>query len=126
MPLLIALSFLLTSELSIQTGKVEEFLALVHGRLEVSRDFSGNQSFEIVVNQEKPGKVLFIERRESEQHFQKYYQSRLEQGDFETLREYFSATRRKKHEFAQQLTCIGSLPIWDIDTQCQRQPVANQ
>jgi hypothetical protein len=36
------------------------------------------------------------------------------------------ATRRKKHEFVQQLTCIGSLPIWGIDIQCQKQPVANR
>lgn len=92
MSLLIALSLLVTSELSIQTGKVEEFLALVHDGLEVSLSFSGNQRFDIFVDQEDPGKVLFIEQWESEQHFQKYYQWRLEQGDFETLREYFSAT----------------------------------
>ncbi|PCI75550.1 MAG: hypothetical protein COB20_12560 [SAR86 cluster bacterium] len=91
MHLLVALSLLVTSELSIQEGKVEEFLALVHDGLEVSRSFSGNQSFNIFLDQEKPGKVLFIEQWESEQHFQKYYQWRLEQRDFETLGEYFNA-----------------------------------
>lgn len=91
MSLLVALSLLVTSELSIQDGKVEEFLALVHSGLEISRSFSGNQSFDIFLDQEKPEKVLFIEQWESEQHFQKYYKWRLEQGDFETLGEYFSA-----------------------------------
>lgn len=91
MPLLAALSLLVVSELSVQTGKVDEFLALVHDGLEVSRSFSGNQGFEIYVETENPGKVLFIEQWESEQHFQTYYQWRTDQGDFETLREYFSA-----------------------------------
>lgn len=91
MPLLIALSLLVTSELSIQTEKVEEFLALVQDGLEVSRNFSGNESFDILVDQENPGKILFIEQWESEQHFQEYYQWRAAQGDFEILGEYFSA-----------------------------------
>ncbi|MDA0279150.1 MAG: antibiotic biosynthesis monooxygenase [Proteobacteria bacterium] len=91
MPLLLARSLLVTSELSIQEGKVEDFLALVHDRLEVSRNFAGNQCFDIFLDQENPGKVLFIDQWESEQHFQTYYQWRLGQGDFETLGEYFSA-----------------------------------
>ena len=91
MPLLIALSLLVTSELSIQIGKVEELLLIAHDGLEVSRNFSGNQSFEIFLDQKEPGKVLFIEQWESEQHFQKYYQWRLARGDFEILGEYFSA-----------------------------------
>ena len=91
MPLLIALSLLVTSELSIREGKTEEFLAVVHEGLEVSRSFPGNQGFDIFVDQEEPRKVFFIERWESEQHFQKYYQWRAARGDFETLGEYFSA-----------------------------------
>ena len=91
MPLLIALSLLVTSELSIREGKVEEFLAIVHAGLEVSRGFSGNQSFDIFLDQEEPGKVFFIERWESEPHFQKYYQWRAARGDFKILGEYFSA-----------------------------------
>ena len=100
MPLLVALSLLVTSELSIQIGKVEEFLAIVHDGLEVSRSFSGNRSFELYLDQEKPGKVLFVEQWESEQHFQKYYQWRVERGGFETLGEYFSAppVMRSYHE----------------------------
>jgi quinol monooxygenase YgiN len=91
MPLVIALSLLVTSELFIHRGQVEEFLALVRDGLEVSRNFSGNESFDILVDQENPRKVLFIEQWESEQHFQEYYMWRTEQGDFEILGEYFSA-----------------------------------
>jgi quinol monooxygenase YgiN len=62
MPLFIALSLLVTSELSIIDGKVQEFLTVVQDGLEVCRSFSGNQSFNIFVDQENPGKVLFIEQ----------------------------------------------------------------
>jgi len=91
MPLLIALCLLITSELSIQTEKVEAFLLIVYDVLEVSRSFSGNQSLDIFLDLKESEKVLFIEQWESGQHFQKYYQLRLELGDFEILGEYFSA-----------------------------------
>jgi|TARA_B110000914_G_scaffold144736_1_gene126676 quinol monooxygenase YgiN len=74
MPILIALSLLITSELSIQTEKVEGFLAVIHGGLEISRNFSGNKSFDVFVDQEKPREVLFIEKWESERRFQEYYE----------------------------------------------------
>jgi quinol monooxygenase YgiN len=85
MSLMFALSLIVTSELSIQNGKVEEFLSIVTAGLEVSRNFSGNQSFDIYVEKDSPEKVLFIERWESEVHFQKHYQWRLKQGDFQLL-----------------------------------------
>lgn len=106
MSLLIALSLLVTSELSIQAGKVEEFLAIVYNDLEVSRNYSGNQSFDIFLSQENPEKVLFVEKWESEQHFRRYYQWRLEQGDFELLREYFSALPQMR--FYSELDGSGS------------------
>ena len=91
MPLFIALSLLVTSELSIIDGKCQEFLTLVQDGLEVSRSFAGNERFDIFLDQENPGKVLFIKQWEPEQHFQTYYQWRLGQGGFEALGEYFSA-----------------------------------
>jgi len=91
MSLLFVLSLVVTSELSIHQEKVEEFLALVNAGLETSRSFSGNLGFDIYLQKERPGKLLFIERWDSEQHFQEYYQWRLEQGDFETLGTYFNA-----------------------------------
>lgn len=91
MSLMFALSLIVTSELSIQSGKIEEFLSIVNAGLEESRSFSGNQSFDIYVEKEATGNVLFIERWESTEHFQKYYQWRLEQGDFQLLRSYFSS-----------------------------------
>ena len=36
------------------------------------------------------------------------------------------STRRKKHEFVQQLTRVGPLPIGVIDIQCQRQREASR
>jgi hypothetical protein len=66
MPLLITLSPLVTLELSIQTGKVEEFLAIVHDGFEVSRNYSENQRCNTYLDQEKPGKLLFIGQRKSE------------------------------------------------------------
>lgn len=91
MSLMFALSLIVTSELSIQSGKVEEFLSIVRSGLEVSRNFSGNQSFNIYVEKDNPDKVLFVERWESTEHFQKYYQWRLERGDFKLLGTFFSA-----------------------------------
>ena len=65
MPLLLALSLLATSELSIQTGITEELLLILHDGQELSRNYSGNQSFDICVDQEKSANVLFIEQWES-------------------------------------------------------------
>jgi quinol monooxygenase YgiN len=62
MPLFIALSSLITSELSIIEGKCQEFLTLVQDGLEVSRSFAGNERFDIFLDQENPGKVLFIKQ----------------------------------------------------------------
>tara|TARA_B110000967_G_scaffold146062_1_gene149487 strand:+ start:2419 stop:2607 length:189 start_codon:yes stop_codon:yes gene_type:complete len=62
MPLFIALSSLITSELSIIDGKCQEFLTLVQDGLEVSRSFAGNERFDIFLDQENPGKVLFIKQ----------------------------------------------------------------
>ena len=62
MPLFIALSLLITSELSIIDGKCQEFLTLVQDGLEVSRSFAGNERFDIFLDQENPGKVLFIKQ----------------------------------------------------------------
>jgi|TARA_B110000240_G_C13085607_1_gene277852 quinol monooxygenase YgiN len=62
MPLFIALPLLVTSELSIIDGKCQEFLTLVQDGLEVSRSFAGNERFDIFLDQENPGKVLFIKQ----------------------------------------------------------------
>ena len=62
MPLFIALPLLVTSELSIIEGKCQEFLTLVQDGLEVSRSFAGNERFDIFLDQENPGKVLFIKQ----------------------------------------------------------------
>jgi hypothetical protein len=62
MPLFIALPLLVTSELSIIDGKCQEFLTLVQDGLEVSRSFARNERFDIFLDQENPGKVLFIKQ----------------------------------------------------------------
>jgi len=62
MPLFIALSSLITSELSIIDGKCQEFLTLVQDGLEVSRSFAGNERFDIFLDQENLEKVLFIKQ----------------------------------------------------------------
>ena len=62
MPLFIALSSLITSELSIIDGKCQEFLTLVQDGLEVSRSFAGNERFDICLDQENLEKVLFIKQ----------------------------------------------------------------
>lgn len=91
MSLMVALSLVVVSELSIYEESMQEFLNVVNAGLEVSREFSGNQGFNIYVDKKTPGKVLFIEQWESEQHFQGYYHWRLDQGDFETIGSFFSA-----------------------------------
>lgn len=91
MSMLIALSLFVTSELSIQEDRVEEFLTIVGEGLEISRNYSGNLGFDILIDPEQSGKVLFIEQWQSEQHFWAYYNWRAERGDFEALGNFFSA-----------------------------------
>lgn len=91
MSLIFAMLVIVTSELFIPEEKVEEFLAIVNAGLEISRSFTGNQSFDIYQEADQQGNILFIERWETKAHFQKYYQWRLERGDFDTLGSYFSA-----------------------------------
>ncbi|MFK7864311.1 MAG: putative quinol monooxygenase [Pseudohongiellaceae bacterium] len=100
---LITLSLLVVSELSIQEGKEEEFLRLVTDGLEVSRNFQGNQRFDIYAESETPGKILFIEEWTSAEDFQRYYRWRLGNGDFATLSTYFSAPpRMRKYDTAAE------------------------
>ena len=97
MTLLILFSLLVTWELSIQENKVEEFLAIVHDGLEVSRDFPGNRGFDIYVEKGNPAKAFFVEQWESIEHFQSYFQWRFERGNFELLEPYFSAPPVMRH-----------------------------
>jgi quinol monooxygenase YgiN len=79
------------SELSIQPEKTAEFLELVKGELENSRRFAGNLQFDIYVDVQQKGKVLFIERWESEALQSEYLKWRAERGDFAKMREFFAA-----------------------------------
>ena len=97
MTLLIVFSLLVTSELSIQENKVEEFLAIVHDGLEVSRSFPGNRGFDIYVEKGNPTKIFFVKQWKSIEHFQSYFQWRFERGDFELLEAYFSAPPVMRH-----------------------------
>jgi len=79
------------SELSVHPEKTAEFLELVKGELENSRRFAGNLQFDIYVDVQEKGKVLFIERWESEALQSEYLKWRAERGDFAKMREFFSA-----------------------------------
>ncbi len=91
MYLIVVLYLFVTYELSIHEAKADEFLTIVNAGLEDSRSFSGNQGFDIYVETENPGKVLFVEQWESETHLQKYFQWRLDRGDFDILNSFYSS-----------------------------------
>ncbi|MEX1032759.1 MAG: antibiotic biosynthesis monooxygenase [Cellvibrionaceae bacterium] len=79
------------SELSVHPEKTAEFLEWVKADLEKSRTFAGNLQFDIYVDVQEKGKVVFVERWESESLQAEYSKWRAERGDFVKMREFLAA-----------------------------------
>ncbi len=80
-----------TLDLTIDTDKMGEFLAAIKGAAPETRAYDGCQSFDIWIDQDKPGHVLFYEIWDTRQHREKYIQWRTETGVMEALGNMMSA-----------------------------------
>ncbi len=74
-----------TLDLQVDPAKFDDFLAAVKGAAPDTRAYDGCQLFDIWIDQDKPGHVLFYEIWDSRQHQEKYIQWRTETGVMEAL-----------------------------------------
>ncbi len=73
------------AELSVRSGKREEFVDYIVANLEFSRSYPGNIEFDILIDEANPDKVIFYEVWESKEAQQAYMASRVQAGDLTTL-----------------------------------------
>ena len=71
--------------LDIQTdpARLEEMRAFLHDRMPEALAFDGCLGVELVESTEKPGNLLFFEKWESREHYEKYYAFREQSGVLE-------------------------------------------
>ena len=75
----------MVAELTIKPGVVEEFLDYTIENLTVSRNYPGNITFDILIDEAQPERVLFYEVWESAKAQQAYMAWRVQAGDLTTL-----------------------------------------
>lgn len=80
-----ASNLVMIAELSIKPDKLEEFLEFTVANLKVCRAYSGNIQFDILIDETRPGSVLFYEVWESAKAQQAYMAWRVEAGDLTIL-----------------------------------------
>ena len=85
---LLSMAFVMIVELNIKPTKVEEFLLFANDEIVASRSFAGNLQFDVFVDPEVPGKVIFFQRWESKTAREKYWAWREKVGDVEILNAY--------------------------------------
>lgn len=69
----------------VQPEKLDEFLQLIREIAPDTRAYEGCIGFDIYIDQDNPGTVLFFEEWESKQHYENYGKWRQETGLLETL-----------------------------------------
>lgn len=89
-------NIIMIAELTVREDRVEEFLDYTVGNLAVSRLYPGNIEFDILVDETKPGQVLFYEVWESAEAQQAYMGWRVQAGDLTTLMSFLAAEPRFK------------------------------
>jgi quinol monooxygenase YgiN len=88
MTTLLSMALVLLFELRVEPSKTEEFLAYVAQEIAASRNFEGNRRFDILVDRNEPGKIVFYEEWESVEARQRYWSWREARGDKEKLQQY--------------------------------------
>lgn len=74
-----------TFNLAVDPNKMDDFLAAVKGAAPETRAYDGCQLFDIWIDQNTPGNVLFYEIWDSRAQQEKYLQWRTETGVMEAL-----------------------------------------
>lgn len=79
------MSVCVTFNLSVRADKMEEFLGAVKAAAPDTRAYDGCRLFDIWIDQDNPGRVLFYEIWDSRAQQEKYLQWRTETGVMEAL-----------------------------------------
>ncbi len=74
-----------TIDLAIDPAKLDDFLAFIKGIAPDTRAYDGCRLFDIWVDQDTPGRVLFYELWDSRPHQEKYLAWRTETGLMDKL-----------------------------------------
>jgi len=88
MTTLLSMALVILVELSVQPGKRNDFLTYLGEEIAVSRNFEGNQQFDILFDHNEPGKIIFYEQWQSREAQQRYWSWRVARGDNEKLQQY--------------------------------------
>ncbi len=88
---LLTLAFVMIVELRIEPTEVDEFLAFANDEIIASRSFEGNLQFEVLVDPNEPGTVVFFQRWKSQEAREKYWAWRESVGDMDKLNGYLLA-----------------------------------
>lgn len=78
------------AELPIKPEKRAEFLDYTVDNLAISRSAAGNIAFDILIDEARPGHILFYEVWNSPEAQQAYMAWRVERGDLTTLLSFLS------------------------------------
>ena len=87
-------NIIMIAELIVREDRVDDLLDYIVCNLAVSRSYPGNIEFEILVDETRPGQVLFYEVWESAEAQQAYMGWRVQAGDLTTLMSFLSAEPR--------------------------------
>lgn len=85
------MSVAVTIDLQVDPGKLDEFLAFMHDIAPDTRAYDGCELFDIWVDQDKAGHVLFYEIWDQRADQEKYFAWRTETGVVERLGSFLTA-----------------------------------
>ena len=83
-----------TVDLAIDPAKLDEFLAFIMEIAPQTRSYDGCQHFDIWVDQDEAGRVLFYELWDSREQYEKYVAWRAETGALDKLGPFVTAPPR--------------------------------
>lgn len=86
MEILAAAAILLIIEFGIVEDKREEFVAISTERVDEIRSFDGNQSFDVLLDDARPGVVIYVEKWDSADQQAAFYEWWIAEGMTERLR----------------------------------------
>jgi quinol monooxygenase YgiN len=89
--MLVAGVLVMIAEFGVAPEKQDAFLAFASENLEASRSYDGNIAFDILVDDTRPGVVVFYEVWESAEAQQAYMAWRIGEGDLDKLLSYMKA-----------------------------------
>ncbi len=84
------MSIWVTIDLPIRPERRDDFLELIKGTAPDTRAYDGCELFDIYLDQDTAGRVLFYERWESKEKQEKYMAWRTETGGIDSLGEYLA------------------------------------